>query len=232
MSDQPSYVIGVDLGQISDRTAIVIAELVRKEQHGRDYLEVQVVHAERLRKGVAYPDQVDRLADIRYGSVAGLERAPLIIDATGVGRPVLDLCRERRLSPIGVTFTAGEKASFDQDEKMWRVPKKVLVASVQVLLQRGRLRFAAGLPDLDALLSELGNFEVKVTASANVRYEAGRGHDDLVAALSLVCWHALRAGSGEYGPVQHCKRRNGFQRPKNLRSIWREKKSTPRRNWR
>jgi len=169
--------------------------------------------------------RVERLAELRFGKVAALERCPMIVDSTGVGRPVVDLCRERGLAPTPVTFTAGEKAAYDDVERYWRVPKKTLVAAVQVLLQRGRLKFAKGLPDLDALLSELANFEVSVTASANVRFEAGRGHDDLVAALSLVCWWALRSGSGDMGTPIHCKRRGGFERPRGCRGIWRDRSS-------
>jgi hypothetical protein len=72
----------------------------------------------------------------------------------------------------------------------WRVPKRDLVAVLQVLLQTGRLKIASALPDADTLQRELLAFEVKITSAANDTYGAWRegAHDDLVLAVALACW--------------------------------------------
>ncbi len=84
-----------------------------------------------------------------------LSNAPLIVDATGVGRGVTDLFRDAHRDghmsryPIPVTITAGEQANG------LHVPKQDLVSRIQALLQSGRLLVAAGLPLRDKLEREL-----------------------------------------------------------------------------
>jgi hypothetical protein len=76
------------------------------------------------------------------------------------------------------------------------VPKKCLVSTLQVLLQRRRLTVAKSLPFTPILVEELLNFQVKVTESANETFGAWREgrHDDLVLAIACSAWaveHAL-----------------------------------------
>ena len=65
---------------------------------------------------------------------------------------------------------------------------------IQVLLQTGRLKIAAGLAEAPALTGELLGFQVKITAAAHDVYGAWREgqHDDLVLALALPLWYAER----------------------------------------
>jgi hypothetical protein len=67
------------------------------------------------------------------------------------------------------------------------VPKKLLVANVQRLLSEGRLKVADGLPETAALVRELADFRVTITAKANETFAADShgGHDDLVLAVAL-----------------------------------------------
>jgi hypothetical protein len=78
---------------------------------------------------------------------------------------------------------------------LWKVPKRELVASVQVGLQSRTLRVARDLVHAETLRSELAAFEVRVTAAANDTYGAWREgtHDDLVLAVALTCWWASDA---------------------------------------
>jgi hypothetical protein len=71
------------------------------------------------------------------------------------------------------------------------VPKRDLVTVTQVLLQNGRLRVAAGLPEAETLKRELLNFRVKIDPrTAHDSYEHWREseHDDLVLAVSMAAW--------------------------------------------
>jgi hypothetical protein len=117
----------------------------------------------------------------------------LTVDATGVGPPVVDMFRAAGLDPIAVTITGGHAASLVA-RRRWNVPKRDLIAVVQILLQSGRLRFAARLPEAAVLRRELANFRVRITESANDTYAAWREneHDDTVLALALACWTAER----------------------------------------
>ena len=94
------------------------------------------------------------------------------------------------LAPIGVSITGGERASYEAGS--WRVPKGLLVAQLQVLLQAGRLQVARGLPDAAVLVEELQNFQVRVTAAGHEQFASWRegSHDDLVLATALAAWAA------------------------------------------
>jgi len=111
-------VIGADLGQAQDPTALAVAEVHPPEIHVR--------HLERLSLGTPYPKVVERIADL----VDHLPGAALVVDATGVGRAVLDQMREAGLEPVPVTITGGRFTSFDGNH--WRVPKKAVICSVRL----------------------------------------------------------------------------------------------------
>ena len=119
------------------------------------------------------------------------DRPELVVDATGVGRPVLDVMRERGLKPIGITITGG----IDAVEREWndiRVPKRTLAAIMQVVLQSGRLKIAADMELTPALTRELETFKVKINVNGSEAFEAWRetDHDDLVLAAALAVWRA------------------------------------------
>jgi hypothetical protein len=65
------------------------------------------------------------------------------------------------------------------------------VTVTQVLLQNGRLKVAASLPEAETLRRELLNFRVKIDPqTAHDSYEHWRegDHDDLVLAVSMGAW--------------------------------------------
>jgi hypothetical protein len=117
----------------------------------------------------------------------------LAVDATGVGAPVVDLFKRERmnaqLEPIQIT--GGDAVT--REGGVTRVPKRDLVSTAQVALQTGRLKIAPELPDADALVRELQNFQVKINLeTAHDSYGAWREgtHDDLVLAVALALWIA------------------------------------------
>ena len=118
-------VIGADLGQAQDPTALAVAEVHTPEIHVR--------HLERIPLGTPYPKVVERIGDL----VDQLPGAALVVDATGVGRAVLDQMRESGLEPIPVTITGGRFISLDGDH--WRVPKKALLRPLVATIEAGRL---------------------------------------------------------------------------------------------
>ncbi len=167
-------VIGADLGQAQDPTALAVAEVRTPEIHVR--------HLERLSLGTPYPKVVERIADL----VDKLPGAALVVDATGVGRAVLDQMRESGLEPIPVTITGGRFISFDGDH--WRVPKKALLRPLVAAMDVGRLKVAKGLPEAETLQVELQAFQRCITERGNNAFQGVGEHDDLVIAVALACW--------------------------------------------
>ncbi len=97
-----------------------------------------------------------------------------------------------------MTITGGDAVVHDDDG--YRVPKRDLVAILQVLLQEHRLK-AANIPGAEVLQAELLNFRVTVNPSTgHDSYGAGPSgswrdgqHDDVVLATALACWYAAAA---------------------------------------
>jgi hypothetical protein len=183
----PSYYVGLDLGQRSDYSAIAVIER-QAEPPQRPALALRYLH--RWPLGTSYPtivQQVGRL--LQREPLAG--NAVFLADATGVGRPTIDMLEQAGLSPYAITITGGSNVLTDGREI--RVPKRDLAMAVQLLLQDRRLKFAAALPLLDVLRAELQSFEVKINpATAHDSYLAWRegAHDDLVLASAMSAWYA------------------------------------------
>ena len=64
-------------------------------------------HIERLRLGTTYPDVVAYVGTLLNGLPARPRPPALVVDATGVGKPVVDMLRAARLRPVAVTVTGG-----------------------------------------------------------------------------------------------------------------------------
>jgi hypothetical protein len=112
----------------------------------------------------------------------------LVVDATGVGRPVIDMLRQRGLKPVPITITGGDLVSHEGGG--WRVPKRDLVSVVQVALQTDRLKFAKDLPMVPVLVQELLAFRVKISEAGQDTYGSWREgtHDDMVLAIACAAW--------------------------------------------
>jgi hypothetical protein len=120
----------------------------------------------------------------------------LAVDYTGCGRPVCDMLTRAGITHTPVSIHGGINTSCHKGD--WSVPKRSLVATVQVLLQERRLLFAEQLPLLAVLQTELIGFRQRIDpATAHESYSAWRerDHDDLVLALALACWLGEHLGT-------------------------------------
>lgn len=220
------HYVGLDLGQMKDYTALAVLE-VGNPPPGTEHPAYNLRHLERIALHTSYPEIVERVKALMDNpalvtftprptparhdpvAIADWHRCPhyekrpdLVVDATGVGVAVRDMLRDAGLHFTPVSITGGDTATYDAGT--WRVPKRDLVAAVQVLLQSSRLKFAAGMQHVDTLTRELLNFQVKINPqTAHDSYGAWREgtHDDLVLAVALAAWKAER----KHGP----KRRTG-----------------------
>ena len=190
------YLAGLDLGQSQDFTALVVVE--RAELKGewdpvayayRKETALRLRNLERMPLGTPYPEMVERVREVMGWPELG-GRCRLAVDATGVGRPVVDLLRSGRLgcSLWPVTITGGDAEG--SGDGYYRVPKRDLIVGLQVLLQGEGLQIAAGLSEGATLMREMMGMRVKVSNSGYERYGAWREreHDDLVLAVALACW--------------------------------------------
>jgi phage FluMu gp28-like protein len=187
------FYIGVDLGQKQDHTAIAVVER-------REFLLVR--HVERVALGTPYPLVVAHLREmVSRQELRG--QCALVVDGTGLGGPVVEMLRGAGLGCeiTAVTITGGERERKSGGLAV-SVPKRDLIAGVQVALDNGDLRIARKLKELGSLVREL--VDVRMTSGpgmGRVRISAdGYGeHDDLVIALALACWRAKRRENGERG---------------------------------
>ena len=185
----------MDLGQRQDHTAIAVVE--RRESYqgyqGSRFHSLGVRHVERVSLGTPYPAVVERVRRI-LGAPELAGQCSVTLDATGVGAPVVDLLKQARLGceVCPVTITGGERAH--QHVTGWTVPKQDLMSGVQVLLEKRQLRIARDLRGARMLLRELMDVQARERSGGGLRVGAeGRGqHDDLVMALALACWKAMK----------------------------------------
>ena len=200
------FYVGVDLGQTRDHTAIAVVErpldMIRalsKERHVRSVRRVPL--------GTPYPQVVDLIRrTVQHPKL--WRQCRLAVDATGIGAPVVDMMRGAAANGqwgcdvSAVVITAGERAS--KQGNRWSVPKRDLLAGVQMLLERGEMRIAKEMKNLGTLMTELQDMERWESGSGKVRMGAeGAGqHDDLVIALALACWRAgWKDIGGHEGPL-------------------------------
>ena len=193
------YVAAVDLGQSMDPSAACVlevkdyqelaAETKRPEQKRR----FAIVHLQRWPLGTAYLKVADDLAKLMKDTPC-LCRADLVVDASGCGRPVLEMLEGKGIvkSLRGVVITAGLSESYG-DDGIYRVSKAILISTMQVLLQTRTILFADGLPETKTLVKELEGYRTCITPSANQIWNAREGeHDDLVLAVCLAAWWGKR----------------------------------------
>jgi hypothetical protein len=225
--------IGVDVGQQVDPTAIAVCE-VRPDDIGTLFI---ARHLERRPLGEPYPVISRRIAEVCVNVVRRL-RLPvyadgtgeqpagwllsngwdfrlslyLVLDGTGVGRPVFELVTSA-LTGAGLAdlqadvtaemaiFTHGHKNTWANGER--RVGKGFLVSRLQSLLQTGRVRLPRT-SEAQALAEELQHYEIKVDPDGDAKFGAFRTgkHDDLVTALGLAVLEdrAAAAASMVFGP--------------------------------
>jgi hypothetical protein len=181
------YVLGIDIGQANDPTAVAILE---HEYRTREpTYALRALH--RYRLGTPYPNIVADITN-RLLTPPLSEHSIVAIDSTGVGAPIVDLFKQHpRLGDIcAITITGG--TSIGGSGYQLTVPKRDLINTTAILLQQRRLRIAGNLPDTPALINELLNYRFKTSDSGHQSYApaTSQDHDDLLIALSLALWRA------------------------------------------
>lgn len=216
----PKHILGLDLGQSSDYTALSVTERVFEptgkfrdtgekqlvqvqwqspqmmsivEPDDKTMLQVRFLH--RFELNTDYVVMAAQVGKVVQALPTEPKKPVLVIDHTGVGRGVFDIFRALRLGIplLGVTITGGKQAEQDKERPWeWSVPKKDLVSALQIVVQNDRLRVAPKLDLAETFTKEMQSFRMAIKASGHVTYEAWRenDHDDLVLSVALACWVA------------------------------------------
>jgi hypothetical protein len=176
--------VGVDLGQASDPSAIAVVEAIP------ELGKLRVRHLERIPLGTPYPKVVERVRRIT-ASAELTGRCHVAVDATG-SRAVVDLLRRARLQGGLLPVVATSGSAESQAAGYHYVPKRRLILGLETMLTSGAVQIAGGLPDGPELLRELEQMEMRVSRRGRERYGSWRPgeHDDLVFAVALACWCA------------------------------------------
>jgi hypothetical protein len=153
-----TYHVGLDLGQASDYTAIAVVKKVvgRSPDDGKRSVSFHLEHLERVRE-VPYPEIADKVAALmrderlfakeydREELVMHKVAPRLVVDAQGVGRPVVDLLKQRGLRPKAVAVHGGDATTTGTDGFL-RLPKRDLIMALQVALQTGQVKDSCRAP--------------------------------------------------------------------------------------
>lgn len=197
------FFVGVDLGQKQDYTALCIVERADLMFDVRDLVtweckretRYELRYMERVKLRTPYPEVVDRIREVAMDPALGARRS-LVVDATGVGAPVVDLLRAANIDCdiVPVVITGGGSGANAGSAKAGdrRVSKRDLIVGLQLMFDMKQLRIARGLPETEILMKELMGMRVRMSASGHESYGSGREgpHDDLVLAVALACWRA------------------------------------------
>jgi hypothetical protein len=210
------FVVSCDLGQSMDPTAVAVLEKKIGVLDFRPKLDrncniagppqkpderIEVRHLERLPLGMTYPNIVAHVGSLlaRAPLCGGEGQTPaeLVIDETGVGRPVGDLFVESGMkSTVRVTITGGNEVT-SQGGNRWHVSKTVLVSRLDALLHTGKLKFAAELAESEAMKNELKDFRYGKSINGNqepgVEFRCVFGR----ALLHCICPLLAKADMGE-----------------------------------
>ena len=197
------HYVGVDLGQARDPSAIAILEYSESLSPVRDPVkfnypiirQLALRQVERLPLGLEFSAVASRVGQIaRY--LANLSpahmRSPsvtIVVDATGVGRPVVEMIRKEPLSyaqVIPVMITGG--SSSHQSKGFWYVPKTELMMRLATMIDHREFVIAGNLRNKDAWIAEMLSVK-RETLSGNP--------DDMIFATALACWRARRGKVGE-----------------------------------
>ena len=226
--------MGIDVGQITDPTALCITEVEQRptgqlritgEQkaayvdhrggwHPEQGIErvmrahYTIRHITRLPLGTSYPDVAVHIAELLCNPLLLHRRVRVILDVTGVGRPVYDLLKteiglrrsmvlrseegttiaERKIPKgeqhyvtlVPCSFTRGET----YNKRTGALGKAYLVSRGQALLQSGYIH-APDTKEVKAMLEELKHYEIKVSDDGKETFGGVGAHDDLATSLLL-----------------------------------------------
>lgn len=193
--------IGVDIGQRHEPSAICVVETEDRKTQGRSSEHFLVRLLERLPPGTSFLQLGQRLKVILVGiSALGKSRPSIHINATGLGWPVVELIKKETDYMGTVTpvyFNHGDRATEEGSGPSHKrnVGKAFLVSNLKCLLETAQIHLPRT-PDAEILSQELLDYNISIPEDANERQGAFKvgSRDDLVTAVGLAV-HTQPGGS-------------------------------------
>ena len=205
----PHIFFGLDLGRRRDPAAIAILERSHTPTGRRDpatyepelCLRFVLRHVEAFPLGAPYFEIVRRVRALIHENHAAASGNPipahwplslghafnprktLVVDASGVGAPIVEAFQAAKLKAtlIPITITASGHPHPDPHGG-YLVPRRDLISNLRILMERGLLKIPAGIHSKEALTKEL----------INLKDHQGAHHDDLAIGLTLAAWESTR----------------------------------------
>ena len=136
------YYVGVDLGQARDPSALAVLEYAEITGTVRNPVtfgfevkeRLALRQVERMRLGIEFSEVVARVSQVvRYlngapppaRTVEWFIKPPpvtVVVDATGLGRPVVEMLRKERMKAEVIPHRAGNLRVFEHRQRRW-VPR-------------------------------------------------------------------------------------------------------------
>ena len=157
------FILGWDPARARDYSVICVVDRVTGH----------LVYFDRS-NSVEWDTQQDRVLLIakRYGN------AKIIMDATGIGDPLLNGLQTKAIKEKWQIFVEPYKISTNR-------AKVELIETLAVMIQEWEITY----PPIPELLHELKSFRYFESEAGNIRYDHPKGeHDDAVSALALCAW--------------------------------------------
>ena len=155
------YVMGVDLAKVEDFTVIAVYDAINNRQ----------VYQARFNQ-IDWGIQKSRIAETARHFTDGTSPAQVVIDATGLGDPIVDDLGRMGIPVDPIKFTNDQKRQLIEKMVNWIELKRIHMLPIEETKR------------------ELTNFTYDVSeVTDRVRYEAPLGfHDDIVIAHALAIW--------------------------------------------
>lgn len=208
---------GLDVGRVKDHSALsILIRYVMPLDTDYNTLITKYYCVYLRRYPLQTPYEVIEADAERWWNWAdtlGMKRY-FVMDMTGVGAPVLEGIKRRRVRVIGVTITGGHRET-NPAEGEYDVPKSTMVTQLVRTAQTGRFKGYNSIPDWPELQEELGSFGYKQNLdTATISYESlsDKVHDDLVISVALPIWYGerivpyrspLRGGGADLGDLDY-----------------------------
>jgi hypothetical protein len=196
---------GVDLGKSKNYTAMAVLERRWRMATPEEFLassglgyhgewEYRVIHLDRVALGTPYVDVAEWIKEVELKYVEGMPEPTLVIDGTGVGSPVVDYLRMRRLKAniVNAVITGGQGPGHRTEAKAVYVPRAEVMNSLKMAVERRRFkvdRVACSRRKremLEVLERELIGLQASSPGGGK------KEDDDLAFALALAVWWGLR----------------------------------------
>ncbi len=158
---------GYDPGGMSDPAALVVVQRVPGEKPSFRVVLIKTFLRKDKNETDIYTQFTVEVSDLHKR----LKFRKLVVDSTGIGRPIVEHCRELKLPIEEMNFASTRPAE--------------ILANLKILLEKKKIV----LPDNLELLSHLNCITAKRNRIGGYLFDHSSGtHDDLAYALSLAVW--------------------------------------------